>query len=240
MKEFGTVYYALIPFVIFGFILIVKDSIQTIKKKEFHLQTVFLIQFITVSVSLLFFYELLTYKLNPLYIMLLVFATEAILWIFNRRKILGNCILIAFTIIFIIFEIYYFRNINDKVGIGFNSDFIPLIEYLEEEYPEQEIFMETDALQQYIYLLLAKKMSPYEFMEDKTLLRYLGGEIDVIQVGRYHFLSYGFELQEEWIYVIEENDLFREKDVKKYRKELEENGFTYEKYNNFFIYSYAK
>lgn len=238
LQEFGTIYYILIPFVIWGFILIIKESISTIKRKEFNLKTVFLIQFITISLCVIFFYDLLTYKLNPLFIMLLVFATEAIVWIYEKRKILGHCIIVSLVILFIIFEIFYFTNINEKVGIGFNSDFIPLVTYLEENYPNQEIYMETDSLQQYIYLLLAKEMSPYEFMEDKTFLRYIGGEIDVIQVERYHFLE--FELHEDWIYVVEENNLFRPEEEREVRDALEEAGFSYEKYNNFFIYSYSE
>lgn len=238
LQEFGTIYYILIPFVIWGFILIIKESISTIKIKEFNLKTVFLIQFITISLCVIFFYDLLTYKLNPLFIMLLVFATEAIVWIYEKRKILGHCIIVSLVILFIIFEIFYFTNINEKVGIGFNSDFIPLVTYLEENYPNQEIYMETDSLQQYIYLLLAKEMSPYEFMEDKTFLRYIGGEIDVIQVERYHFLE--FELHEDWIYVVEENNLFRPEEEREVRDALEEAGFSYEKYNNFFIYSYSE
>ena len=238
LKEFGTIYYILIPFVIWGFVLVIRESIKKIKKKEFNLKTVFLIQFITVSVCVLFFYDLLTYKLNPLYIMLLVFATEATVWIYERRKMLGNCIVIASCIVFVIFEVYYFKNINEKVNFAYNTDFIPLIEYLEQEYPNKEIYMETDAMQQYIYLLLAKKMSPYEFMNDKKFLRYIGGEIEVIRVGRYHFLIY--EIDKDMVYVIEENNLFKPENEKKIRKELEENGFSYERYQNFLIYTYSE
>lgn len=238
LREFGTVYYALIPFVILGFVLVIKESITTIKKKEFNLKTVFFIQFVTITLCVLLFYDLQTYKLNPLFIMLLVFASTAIVWIYQKRKLIAYFIIVALTILFILFEIFYFTNINEKVGIGYNSDFIPLVNYLEENYPNQEIYMETDALQQYIYLLIAKRMSPYDFMEDKTFLRYIGGEIDVIQVGRYHFLK--FELHEDWIYVVEENNLFRPEEEREVRDALEEAGFSYEKYNNFFIYSYSE
>lgn len=68
LKEFGTIYYILIPFAIHGFIRNIKQSIDAIKNKEFSIKTVFLIQFITLTVCVLFFYELLTYKLNPIYI----------------------------------------------------------------------------------------------------------------------------------------------------------------------------
>ena len=98
--------------------------------------------------------------------------------------------------------------------------------------------METDAMQQYIYLLLAKKMSPYEFMNDKKFLRYIGGEIEVIRVGRYHFLIY--EIEKVMVYVVEENNLFKPESEKKIRKGLEESGFSYGRYQNFLIYTYSE
>ena len=171
---------------------------------------------------------------------MLFFATESILYISDNIKFAGKCIIFSLIIVFILFEIYYFRNINDKVGIGFNSDFIPLVNYLDTQYPDKDIYMETDALQQYIYLLLAKRMSPYEFMEDSRLIRYLGGEIDVTRVGRYHFLE--FNLDKEMIYVIEPDNQFlnRKQKMINIMKTLEENNFSYVKYNNFLIYTYTE
>ena len=139
---------------------------------------------------------------------------------------------------FILFECYYFKNINYKVGAGFNTDFIPLVEYLEKEYPNQEIFIETDAIQQYIYLLLAKKISPYEFMNDMKIVQFNNGDTEVIKVGRYHFLFYNIDKTK--IYVLEEDNLFRKVTVDKLKKELEQEGFKYKKYNNFLIYTYSE
>ena len=237
LKEFGTIYYALVPFSIWGFILIIKESIYSLKTKSFNLKTVFLIQFVAIFICILVFSDLQLYKLNPLFIMLLTFACEAIVWIHDRKKVLGNSIIVSCAIIFIIFEIYYFRNINDKVGVGFNTDVIPLIDYLEEKYPNEEIYMETDAIQQYIYLLLAKEMSPYEFMDSMEIIQYRSGETEVVKVGRYHFISY--KVDKDMVYVLEENNLFREDRVEQIKNELEEEGFSKEVYNNFMIYSYS-
>ena len=236
LQEFGTIYYILIPFTIFGLILTIKESIKSIKYKSFNLKTIFLIQFVVSAVCVMFFFDLLTYKLNPIFITLLVFACEAITWIWDRIRVMGGFIIVALFINFIIFEMFYFNNINDKAGLGFNDDFIPLIEYLENTYPDKQIYMETDALQQYIYLLIAKQMSPYEFMEDKTFLKYREGDIDVIRVGRYHFIE--FKLDKDMVYVIEENNLFRIEESKRDIEELEEEGFEKEEYNNFLIYTY--
>ena len=236
--EFGTIYYILIPFAIFGFILTIKKSLKTLKDKTFNLETVFLLQFIVISACVLLFRDLQLYKLNLLFITLLVFITEAIIWLYEKKRLLGNLVLVSVIINFVIFEIFYFEHANEKAGIGFTSDLIPLIKYMEENYPNQKIYLETDALQQYIYLLLAKRMSPYEFMEDKTFLRYSTGETEVIQVGRYHFIS--FELDKDMVYVIETTNELRKKEVESDIKQLEDNGFTAKKYNNFFIYTYQE
>lgn len=238
LKEFGTIYYVLIPFSIIGFVILIKQSIDKIKNKEFNLQTVFLIQFITITFSVLLFSDLQLYKLNPLFILLLVFATEAIMYIYRKNKILVYFIIFSFVIIFIIFEVFYFKNINNKVGVTFNKDVIPLINYLEENYPKKQIFMETDAIQQYIYLLLAKKMSPYEFMESMRIVQFSNGDTEVVQVGRYHFLFY--EIDKDKIYVLEENNVFRKTNVGKIKQELEKQGFNKKEYNNFLIYTYSE
>ena len=238
LKEFGTIYYILIPFVVFGFILIIKETIKTIKEKEFNLKTVFLIQFITIFLCVLVFSDLQLYKLNPLFIMMLVFATEAILWIYNKKAILGHFIIASLIIVFILFEIFYFKNINNKTGVAFNRDFIPLVNYLEEKYPDKEIFMETDAIQQYIYLLLAKQMSPYEFMDNMKLVQYRTGETEVVEVSRYHFIYW--EINKDTIYVLEEGNVFRSNSVEKIKSELENEGFQKEQYGKFLIYSFQE
>lgn len=235
LKEFGTIYYVLIPFVVFGFGLILKESIATIKKREFNLKTVFAIQFITMALCLLLFKELQTYKLNSLFIMLLVFGAESIVWIFDRKRIIGYCIIVALAISYVIFEVFYFTKINEKIGIGFNSDFIPLVEYLDKEYPDKEIYTYTDALQEYIYLLLAEKMSPYEFNEKMTLIQSDTKEINVVEVGRYHFMH--FNLDKQNVYVIEKDVKFRKEIIQSVQQELEKEGFTCKEYGNFLIMS---
>lgn len=219
-----------------GFGLIIKETVTSIKKKEFNLKTVFLIQFLLIFLCVLVFADLQLYKLNPLFIMMLIFAAEAIIWLYNKRKFIGYSIIAVLIVIFIIFEIYYFKNVNIKVGVGFNTDFIPLIQYLDEKYPDKEIYLETDAIQQYIYLLVEKQMSPYDFMENMEMVQFITGETEVTRVGKYHFIFY--EIDKEMVYVIEENCTFRVSRIKELEEKLNEEGFEAEKYNNFYIYTY--
>lgn len=168
--------------------------------------------------------------------MMLIFAAEAIIWLYNKRKFIGYSIIAVLIVIFIIFEIYYFKNVNSKVGVGFNTDFIPLIQYLDEKYPDKEIYLETDAIQQYIYLLVEKQMSPYDFVENMEMVQFITGETEVTRVGKYHFIFY--EIDKEMVYVIEENCTFRVSRIKELGEKLNKEGFKAEKYNNFYIYTY--
>ena len=54
----------------------------------------------------------------------------------------------------------------------------------------------------------------------------------------YHFLFYNIDKTK--IYVLEEDNLFRKVTVDKLKKELEQEGFKYKKYNNFLIYTYSE
>ena len=173
LTEFGTIYYILVPFAIFGFILAIKDTIKNIKERKFSIKTIFLIQFLGMSIGILFFKSLQVHKLNSLFIPLLFFSAMAIEWIYKRKKFFAYMILMSLIVTFAIFIIYYFKNFNQKVGVEYNTDVIPLINYLEENYADKEIYMETDAIAQYIYYLLATKMSPYEFMENMHMIRYI-------------------------------------------------------------------
>ena len=62
--------------------------------------------------------------------------------------------------------------------------------------------------------------------------------MEVIQVGRYHFLQ--FELGKDNVYVLEESNYFRQEEVDTIKEILEMQGFQAEDYQNFLIYTYPE
>ena len=188
LTEFGSIYFILVPFAIWGIILVARESIKSIKNKEFNLKTVIFLQFFTMSICILFFKNLQVHKLNALFIPLLFFCAEAISWIYKKKKFFAYMIILSVTITFVIFAQYYFKNINQKVGVEYNTDAIPLFHYLEENYPEKEIFLEIDAIAPYIYYLLATEMSPYEFMENMTMVQFMRRRCKRCPCGKLSFL----------------------------------------------------
>lgn len=237
-KAFGTIYYILIPFVIIGLVIAIKKSIISIRKKEFNLQTMFIIQFICIFICVLLFSDLQLYKLNSIFITLLAFACNGIMYIYYKKHIIGYFIIVFLILNFVVFEIYYFRNINNKIGVAFNKDVIPLVKYLNKEYPDKEIFMETDAIQQYIYVLIANKMSPYDLKNNMRIIQFKTGETEVTKVDRFNFWYY--EIDKDKIYVLEENNVFRKQKVEEIKNDLEKHGFQKKTYNNFLMYTYQE
>ncbi len=57
-------------------------------------------------------------------------------------------------------------------------------------------------------------------------------------MGNYHFSE--FQLDKEYVYVLEEDNYFREEIVQRIKTELEKNGFEKTIYENFLIYTYPE
>jgi len=240
-RFFGTMYYIIIPFVIYGFILAIKQSVQSIKEKKFSITTAFFIQFTTIFICVLFFSDLQLYKLNALFIPCLYFATIAILKIGNNCKPIFIIILTILILFFGFFTYYYFTNINTKMGIAFNNDLIPLIHYInrKEEYQSKSVHIESDGIQQYIYIVLAEKTSPYDFYSTMKIAKSGYNTYEVIAFGKYTFLSYG-EIDKNKIYIVEDVNHFRQKSADALKAKLEEAKFQKEEWNGFSIYSYSE
>lgn len=237
-RAFGTMYYILIPFVVYGFYLSAKQCISSIKEKKFCISTIFFIQFVTIFICVLLFSDLQLYKLNALFIPCLYFASIAFLKVINNHKLLLIVVLLILTIFFALFIYYYFTNINEKAGVAFNNDIIPLISYLnsKEEYGSKPIYIETDGIQQYIYVLLADKISPYDFYHSMQVVKTSNyNTFEVISFGKYTFLTYG-EINDNTIYVVENINYFRQESADTLKQQLEEANFRKEEWNGFSIY----
>lgn len=238
-SEFGTMYYILIPFILYGFYIAIKNCILDVKLKKLSISTVFLIQFVTIFICVLFFSELQLYKLNALFIPCLYFATLGIIALSKTSKAISVTILIIVTTLFGIFIYYYFVNINQKMGVAFNNDLIPLVNYINsnKEYKDKFVHIESDGIQQYIYVLLAEKTTPYEFSSTMKIAKSGYNTYEVIAFGKYTFLSYT-EIDKDTIYIIENTNYFRQRLSDTLKQKLEKANFQKEEWNGFSIYYY--
>ena len=127
---------------------------------------------------------------------------------------------------------------NTKQGIAFNTDLISTINYINsnEEFASKSVYIESDGIQQYIYVLLANKTSPYEFYKTKKIITLGYNTCEVIGFDKYTFLYYG-EIDSNKIYVVEKNNLLRQSLSNELIEKLENANFSKQEYNGFYIYS---
>lgn len=222
-KEYGTLYYISIPFFIIGFITAIKNSIQEIKRKELSADTIFIINFICVFICLLLVDSVGVSRANGIYIPTIYFVAIGIYQIIKNIKLSLFLIVGIYIIQFLLFQYYYFGIYGkENTNASFNQTTIDVVKYIEneEKFAGKTININTNAIQPYIYTLLANETSPYEFNKDKVIEN--GA---VYSYGRYRF--YNHEIDDNTVYVIVKTEK-----VYKFRDVLVESGFTRESYKN--------
>lgn len=86
ISEFGTLYKFSIPLVIFGFIETFKDATESVKRKNFSLDFIMLITFLTTFFIGLCIEELNINKLNAIYIPMIYFAGKFLNYLLKNMK----------------------------------------------------------------------------------------------------------------------------------------------------------
>ena len=198
------------------------QSIQSLKKdfneKKISADLIMAIIFISVFILGLFIEPGIN-RINAIYISLIYYTALGIAYIIQRKKYVGIIIISAYTLVFIVFLWYYFNIYpKDETNRAFNSTTIEVVKYIEseEKFDNKYISMRTDAVQSYIYTLIANETPPDEFNEDAVI------DKNVFHYGRYLF--YYDIINNNVIYVLEYDEPLKD--------ELLENGFTAEKFND--------
>lgn len=226
-SSFGTLYYISIPLCILGFIITIKQIPKALKKKKPSIDVIFILCFISILICMLLTNGVGVSKMNAIYIPLLYFTAIGIVYIYQKSKICFTMIIIIYIILFSVFQYYYFAIYGkENLNRSFNQTTIEAVEYIEgqEKFKTKKINVRTNAIQPYIYTLIANKISPYEFNETVKIEEYF-----VYSYGRYIFNS--IEIDENTVYLLMRTDLKYE-----FRDKLVEQGFIKESYKNIEIY----
>ena len=136
------------------------------RKKEYSFLTLMTITFFSILVPNLMVYIATTNKANILYLPILYFTTIGILYTIENRKILWIFLILAYFILFITFEVYYYSDYALKEhsayeDVGINK----VMEYIEQNDIEYETMnmIALNKAEPYIYIVLSKKISPIIF-----------------------------------------------------------------------------
>lgn len=215
----GTLYYISIPFAIFGFYKSIKNVCQDFKQKKFGLDIVMLINFIAVFICGILIVPGIN-RINAIYISVIYYTALGILYVSeNRKYVLG--IIITLYLVFYVMFLYQYLGIYGKQEsvVGFNKSAIEVVKYIEsnDKFDGKLINPRLRVTQPYIYVIIAKQMTPIEFNEKAVI-----GESLVYAVDRYIF--YNDTISDNIVYVIQDDEEFIHKLISK--------GFSLEEFED--------
>ena len=169
---YGTLYLISIPFVIIGFILLLRHAKEVLSRREWDVSVLFL------AVFLVYFLMGLLLggdgpninKLNGLFFSVFFFlvygVTETYHWLKGKKekfaKCIGGTVIVLYVICFSCFVNYYFFHYSEEIypQYLFTSTFEKIYENLQkEDVSDKTIYIDAE----YIYYLLSAKITPYEY-----------------------------------------------------------------------------
>ena len=202
----GTLYYISIPFAIFGFYKSIKNVCQDFKQKKFGLDIVMLINFIAVFICGILIVPGIN-RINAIYISVIYYTALGILYVSENRKYVLGIIITLYLVFYVMFLYQYFGIYGKQESVvGFNKSAIEVVKYIEsnDKFDGKLINPRLRVTQPYIYVIIAKQMTPIEFNEKAVI-----GESLVYAVDRYIF--YNDIISDDVVYVIQDDEEFIQK-----------------------------
>lgn len=205
-----TIYLMYVPLFIIGFILSLKNVVQSIKERKFDLTAVMVISFSTLLIGLLFTRIPTANKANVLYFLILYFVAIAIIKICENSYLAK---IVMGTMIIVLFVNFYWNYITNSGIFGDNwyedRYLYSLTEELEsnDEYINKPKYVLADKAAPYVYVMLGSKISPEEYMATQKIEDF-ESRIETTKVGNYYFIYANSQIyealtnQEEKIFII--------------------------------------
>ena len=234
-----TIYLMYVPLFVIGYALEFKNTVQEIKKKQYGISSVMVIAFTTLLIGLLLTRIPTPNKANVLYFPILYFVAMAILHITKNSRVILIVFLLTITLLCVQYE-YYYYSYRGTIGENYfeDSDLMRITKEIEADEKYQDIpkFVMAYKTSPHIYNLIETKISPQEYMDTITEVKYSENVILVTRVGDYH---YGYNLNDVKAFDLENESyvciisrVFR--DVIDY---LEENDCKGKQYGNYYIFT---
>lgn len=149
---FGTIYYILIPFFIFGLIKYSKKIINNIKNNKFELENLIFYMFISCYMALLPIESLNINKANAIYFSIIYITLYGII---NSQILIKKIIILLFIINVGIFSIYYY-NTYQYDNFYFDDSIYKIVNNEYEKIKAKNIIVINDNIQPNIFVQLGK------------------------------------------------------------------------------------
>ena len=200
--EFGTIYMFLLPFVLIGFMICIKDTVESIKKKEFSASPLLLFFWFGGTIFMLVVEYANINRVNELFLPFLLFIVIAVYRLFGRDSFMMSHLTVWTGLSFVFFMYFYFFIQNSVYGyhlLHTNASAGKAIlrsedQYLRDDDTKIYVQMEDEAISPHEQIFyFAAKPGDYYTAEGADYGRVIGS------------LPEEFDLNENAVYVISNN-----------------------------------
>lgn len=168
------------PFIFIGFVKACKESIRALRKKEFYLPAVFVVQFLIVAVQAMMMEDLELNKINTIHVCVLAFCAMGI---FTCCKYCGKYFFVAVVVLYIISAGMFWReytgDYNLKISKEFQEGAIDAIEFAD-SLTEEKISIYYEIY--YPEILFGTKIPPDEAAETTIYTNYPAKFLEVASI----------------------------------------------------------
>ena len=173
IPKFGSMYYLTIPVMIYGFIRSLRGIGKSRTGKAFSPDPVMVWLFFVTFVQCLMFEGINANRGCAVFVPLIYFCVAGLHGILKKSRIIFVGFCAVYLVIFGLFLNHYFRKFPETVGkdsmFASAADISDALEFAEERVSENGMIYVLDSVQPHIYVLLAKQVDPYTFMQQRIL-----------------------------------------------------------------------
>lgn len=223
--QFGTMYYFGIPLCLYGFILVVKNIVKVVKKKEISLDFIIFIFFISTYLVAITLEVPNINRINAIYFPFIYFTSLGICSLISKSNWSIFLILAMYLIMFSLFLYTYYieypKKVHDACYFVSQDNLEDAITFANRQHKDKVYILDEDKYQPYIYTVLALRMDLYNFNKEKVM-----DNTNVIQLDNYYFRL--GDIEEDNIYIFLKED--------KIPKKFDKNKFSCKKFGSIIVY----
>ena len=202
IPSFGSVYYFNIPFIIYGFILTVKQALGAMREKRFTMNVAVLFLFVSVFAVILLLPYANVNRACALFFPLIYFLTAGICEILRKWKTAaflywGLCFLMVLSFVCCYFADFP-KDLANELSVTSVDDLKNALDFAEERNTGEAPVTIYGLSNPYIYTILVKDIDPFTFNDKKVMN---GSGIEA--VGNYQF--YVRDVSPERVYLFRTN-----------------------------------
>lgn len=227
-SKFGIFYKFGLPFVALGIVYIIMEFIKKCRKKEFSYEIFIIIQ---IAVSILI--SSMTYtninRANYFFVPLTICMGLGIYFISTllKKEVVNNALIIGLGIMlcyFCTFAEFYFTDYATEIGYSFGYGVDDAIKFADTF--DTEIFVTSGI--NYAKVMYLTAVDPQEYRDTVEYKNYPDMYMDIYGFGKYHFMDQVYEINSDYVYVVNNGDDFQ----------FRQNGFTTKKFGNYTVCYY--